>query len=157
MTFLEYVIERMLGAPYRTDGKQSWWVCPFCGDDTAFATLPRKDHYKDRCKCHSCGKLADEHDFLKEGCAIMDYSERQELLLKFREAYAKTARPVPPPQLPAESGVPLLLRLLKDKTIDELDLLEVVSELKMKRQLAMEWKKFGRKRKGGRRTVVGKR
>lgn len=65
MTFLEFVCERLMGAPTYRSGGRSVWPCPDCGDTTAFSTLPPKEGFKDRVYCHRCQFRGDALDVLK--------------------------------------------------------------------------------------------
>jgi hypothetical protein len=100
-TFLEFVAERLLGPPARTDSMgRSWWHCPFHNDNTpSFNTLPPKKGKKDWFKCLGCGEWGDEHDLLKKVGGVTNYSDRRDQLQQWREDYEDSlrARPAPGP------------------------------------------------------------
>jgi hypothetical protein len=79
-TFLEFVIEAVLGEPNHVIGNgESCWTCPHCGS-SKFHTRPSKPGEKDRWSCWSCGKWGDEFDLLTWAFPGDDYSVRQRRL-----------------------------------------------------------------------------
>jgi hypothetical protein len=149
-TFLEYVIERYLGPPAYRGVDYSMWLCPFHNDHKpSFATRPHKKEFKDRWTCYGCGERGDELDFLKLYHPKEDYNARLERLRKLWREYDAMQKAVAISHRGSGStaGVTILRSLIRAGKVDHCDLLEVVSELKHRRQLRMEWKQLRRRRK----------
>jgi hypothetical protein len=55
MTFLQYVLESILGPPHKDYGNgKSKWTCPVCGVRD-LSTRPHKDDLRDSFSCFNCG------------------------------------------------------------------------------------------------------
>jgi len=151
-TFLEYVLERVLGPPAYRGPYRSSWVCPFHDDhNPSFCTRPHKPEFKDRFNCFGCGAWGDEADFLKLYFPDEDYSARLERLRVLRQEYEAAGLDSEPqiqsPRgLGSTAGVTTLWALLWAGRIDHDDLLEVVAELNHRRELAMDWERLSRKK-----------
>jgi hypothetical protein len=70
MTFLEWLLIRLIGQPVRYGKKgESYWHCPFAAtthangadNDPSFHTLPSTMSMKQRWYCHGCRQEHDEH------------------------------------------------------------------------------------------------
>lgn len=151
-TFLEFILERMLGPPARRGVDYATWRCPFHGDShPSFCTRPHHPDFKDRWSCFGCAQWGDELDFLKLYYPREDYSARLERLRVLREEYKAVelanGPDVKPPGMGSSVGETILRALLHARQIDHCDLLEVVAELNHRRSLAMEWQRLGRKGK----------
>src|SRR4051812_46981640 len=90
MTFLQFVCQRLMGAPAKPGGSkgESYWLCPF-HDDThpSFHTLPHKPEYKDRWMCFACGMRGDEADLMKEVYPGEDWPRRRVRLDQWRQEW----------------------------------------------------------------------
>jgi ferredoxin len=150
MTFLEYLIERHIGPPSYHGANYAKWVCPFHNDhDPSFCTRPHDPRYKDRWTCFGCGNCGDEFDFLRLFHPDENYGDQLERLRQLRAEYEASGLAdgdaIPLRGSGSTAGETILRALLRAGQIDHGDLLEVVAELNVRRELAMEWKRLGRK------------
>lgn len=88
VTFLEFVCEKLMGAPARCRGNgESGWPCPRC-DHHSFHTRPHLPDEKDRVKCFRCDLWGDEYDILRQCRPQLFYPQQQALLAAWRKEFA---------------------------------------------------------------------
>ena len=92
MTFEEFIAEQLMGPPAftRSQGESSYWHCPFHDDShPSFHSLPPHPKYKNRFKCHPCGKLVDVFDLLQRFFPHEHYGDRLHRLNEWRQEFDK--------------------------------------------------------------------
>ena len=147
-TFLEYVIERHLGPPAYRGCNYATWLCPFHNDHhPSFTTRPHEKRFKDRWTCFGCGEWGDEMDFLRLFFPKEDYNARLGRLRELCSEYEAMEEAVAfhPRGLGSTAGVTILRALFRAGKVDHNDLLEVVADLNVQRQLKLEQERLGRK------------
>ncbi len=143
-TFLEFVIESLLGEPTSSqDNGESNWPCPNCGHPDTFHTMPRKGGKKDRFKCWVCNWpntsdnfRGDEHDILKFFHPHEHKSDRDIQLAALRLEYEK-ALEAEPSLSPGETGklemVKAMVAAWKTLTLKEVDVIAAAVEIMKKK------------------------
>lgn len=83
MTFLENVIERLLGEPVSRNGNRSSWRCPSCARGVIMTRTPNP-RYKDRVDCNECDFRGDEFDVMRAVHTGETFGDRKARLEKWR-------------------------------------------------------------------------
>ena len=152
-TFLEYIVERLMGPPAYRGADYSTWICPFHADHRpSFSTRPHHEQFKDRWTCFGCGAWGDELDFLKMYFPDEDYNDRLERIASLWKEYQGQIDELEQPDIThiprgrgSTAGAMILWSLLRAGQIDHDDLLEIVADLNVAHELQMEWRRLGRK------------
>jgi len=88
-TLLEFVIEKYLGPPTRSNNNgESHWPCPQCGHPR-FHSMPHKPPFRDRFRCWSCDFRGYIHDFLLEFHPHENYGDRLARLDQIRQDWRR--------------------------------------------------------------------
>jgi hypothetical protein len=98
MTFLQYVIESLIGESHHDSRKhdgESWWLCPFHADsDPSLHTLAHVPGQRDFWKCFGCDRWGDEAQFVRDCRDLLnlpecqgDYGDHQRLLYRLKVEY----------------------------------------------------------------------
>lgn len=90
VTFLEYVMEQLLGPPIRrlSDG-ESYWPCVTCSSENLHTLPHRPEKYKDYAKCWSCGVLLDLGDVLRVYYPGELWPQHKQRIEQYKAQYAK--------------------------------------------------------------------
>jgi hypothetical protein len=93
MTFLEFVIRKLLGAPIRRDWAGcAYWYCPLCGKPKLHCLPHGPEKYKDRWKCWACFDFrGDEFDILKH--FVKSFERRLQIIDGWRAEWLRLFPP----------------------------------------------------------------